>query len=295
MRFAGRHGRYDRHALQAGTWGEEAALRFAICNELFEGWEWERVCDFARELGYEGLEVAPFTLADSAAQVSPRRRSDLRRSAETRGVEVLGLHWLLVKPPGLYITHPDPAVRRRTSDYFRELVDLCADLGGKVMVVGSPKQRSLLPGVTREQAWDYTKEVFRPVLDPAARRGVTLAFEPLGPGETDFVNTVEEGKQLADEMNHPNFRLNLDVKAMSSEAAPIPDVVRSAKGYVAHVQVNDPNLLGPGMGEVEHEPIVAALREIGYDGWLSVEAFDFKPGAERIAQESVEYLKRVVG
>jgi sugar phosphate isomerase/epimerase len=270
-------------------------LKFAICNELFEGWDWDRVCDFARSLGYEGLEVAPFTLADGAAQVTPRRRAELRRSAEARGVEVLGLHWLLVKPPGLYITHPDPAVRRRTSDYFRELVDLCADLGGKVMVVGSPKQRSLLPGVTQAQAWGYTKEVFRPVLDPAARRGVTLAFEPLGPGETDFVNTVEEGKRLADEMDHPGFRLNLDVKAMSSERKAIPDVVRSAKDYVAHVQVNDPNLLGPGMGDVNHEPIVAALREIGYDGWLSVEAFDFKPGAERIARESISYLKRVTG
>jgi sugar phosphate isomerase/epimerase len=269
-------------------------VRFAICNELFEGWDWERVCSFAGELGYTGLEVSPFTLADSAEQVSPERRRELRRAAESRGVEVLGLHWLLVKPPGLYITHPDAAVRGRTSDYFRQLVDLCADLGGKVMVIGSPKQRSLLPGVTREQAWEFTKEVFRPVLEPAGRRGVTLAFEPLGPVETDFINTVAEAKRLVDEIGHPNFRINLDVKAMSSEGMPIPDVIRSARGYVAHVQVNDPNLLGPGMGDVKYEPIVAALGDIGYDGWLSVEAFDFKPGAERIARESIDCLRGVV-
>ena len=268
-------------------------MRFAICNELFEGWPWEKVCDFTRGLGYEGLEVSPFTLADSAEAVSPQRRAELRRAAESRGVEVLGLHWLLVKPPGLYITHPDPAVRRRTSDYFLQLVDLCADLGGAVLVIGSPKQRSLLPGVTRERAWDFTKEVFRPVLDPAEKRGVTLAFEPLGPAETDFVNTVAEAKRLVDQIGHPNFRINLDVKAMSSESMSIPDVIRSAKGYVAHVQVNDPNLLGPGMGDVKYEPIVAALREVGYDGWLSVEAFDFRAGAERIARMSIEYLKRV--
>ena len=269
-------------------------MKFAICNELFEGWEWDKVCDFVRGLGYTGLEVSPFTLADSAEEVTPQRRTELRRAAESRGVEVLGLHWLLVKPPGLYITHPDAAVRARTSDYFCGLVDLCADLGGKVMVIGSPKQRSLLPGVKRDRAWDYTKEVFRPVLDPAARRGVTLAFEPLGPAETDFVNTVAEATQLVDELAHPSFRINLDVKAMSSEKASIPDVIRSAKGYVAHVQVNDPNLLGPGMGQVKYEPIVAALRDIGYDGWLSVEAFDFRAGAERIARESIDYLKRVV-
>ena len=268
-------------------------MRFAICNELFEGWPWEKVCDVARGLGYEGLEVSPFTLADSAEQVSPQRRAELRRAAESRGIEVLGLHWLLVKPPGLYITHPDASVRRRTSDYFVQLVGLCADLGGKVMVIGSPKQRSLLPGMTRERAWEYTKEVFRPALDPAARRGVTLAFEPLGPAETDFVNTVAEAKRLCDELDHPAFRINLDVKAMSSEAMPIPDVIRSARGYVAHVQVNDPNLLGPGMGDVKYEPIIAALREIDYDGWLSVEAFDFRAGAERIARMSIDYLKSV--
>ena len=269
-------------------------MRFAICNELFEGWPWERVCDYVASLGYEGLEVAPFTLADSAEQVSPQRRAELRRSAEARGLEVLGLHWLLVKPPGLYITHPDAAVRRRTADYFRQLVDLCADLGGKVMVIGSPKQRDLMPGVSREQAMAHAREVFRPSLDPAARRGVTLAFEPLGPVETDFVNTVAEAIELVKQIDHPSFRINIDVKAMSSEPRPIPDVMRSAAGYVAHVQVNDPNLLGPGMGEVKYEPIVAALREIGYDGWLSVEAFDFKAGAERIARESIEYLRRVV-
>jgi sugar phosphate isomerase/epimerase len=268
-------------------------LRFAICNELFEGWGWERVCEYARSLGYEGLEVAPFTLADSAEQVSPQRRAELRRAAESRGIEVLGLHWLLVKPPGLYITHPDAAVRRRTTDYFRQLVDLCADLGGKVMVIGSPKQRNLLPGVTKEQALGYAREVFQPSLDPAAKRGVTLAFEPLGPAETDFVNTIAEAIDLVKQVNHPAFRLNLDVKAMSSEPRPISDVIRSAKGYVAHVQVNDPNLLGPGMGDVKYEPVVAALREIGYDGWLSVEAFNFKAGAERIARESIEYLTKV--
>ncbi len=270
-------------------------LKFAICNELFEGWAWEKVCDFVRELGYSGLEVSPFTLADSAAEVTAERRKELRSQAERRGVAILGLHWLLVKPPGLYITHPDAAIRGKTAAYFTELVHLCADLGGKVMIIGSPKQRSLLPGVSEAQALDFAAEVFRPSLEPAARFGVTLAFEPLGPIETDFLNTVEQSLELVRRLDHPNFQLNIDVKAMSSEPKPIPDVIRAAAGHIAHVQVNDPNLLGPGMGDVQYEPIIAALREVGYDGWLSVEAFDFRPGPEPIARKSIEYLKRVVG
>ena len=270
-------------------------MKFAICNELFEGWDWERTCAFVSDLGYTGLEVAPFTLAERASEISPQRRDELRSTAEQRGLQILGLHWLLVKPPGLYITHPDRAIRTKTADYFRELVNLCADLGGSVMIIGSPKQRSLLPGVTSAQAMGFARDVFKPSLDIAANRGVTLAFEPLGPQETNFIQTVDEAIELIETIKRPAFRLNIDVKAMSSEARPIPDTIRRAAPYIAHVQVNDPNLLGPGMGEVRYEPIIAALREVGYDGWLSVEAFDFRPGAEVIARKSIEYLRRVAG
>ena len=268
-------------------------MKFAICNELFESWPWERLCDYTASLGYTGLEVSPFTLAERAEDVTPQRRRDLRQQANSRGLEILGLHWLLVKPPGLYITSPDAAVRLKTAAYFVELVKLCHDLGGRVMIIGSPKQRSLLQGVSREQAMVYAQEVFTECLSLAAKLNVTLAMEPLGPKETDFLNTAAETIELIDRIAHPNFRLNLDVKAMSSESKPIPQIIRESKKHIAHVQVNDPNLLGPGMGDVKYEPIIAALREVGYDGWLSVEAFDFKPGPEYIASESIAYLKRV--
>jgi sugar phosphate isomerase/epimerase len=269
-------------------------MRFSICNELFEGWPWERMCDFVRGLGYEGLEVAPFMLAERAEEVSAARRRELRAAAEARGVTIVGLHWLLVKPAGLHITHPDPQVRRRTADYFVELVQLCADLGGVVLVIGSPKQRNLLPGVTRGQAVDFAREVFAPALKPAERLGVTLAFEALTPADTNFINSVAEAIELADRVAHPNFSVNLDVKAMSSEPRPIPEVIRAAAGRFAHVQVNDPNGRGPGMGDLRFEPILAALKETGYDGWVSVEAFDFTPGPEAIARQSIEYLSRVI-
>jgi sugar phosphate isomerase/epimerase len=266
-------------------------MKFAICNELFENWPWEKICSFSREIGYQGLEVAPFTLAEHAAQITPQRRKELRATAEAGGLEIVGLHWLLVKPAGLYVTTPDAALRAKTADYFCDLVELCADLGGKVMVIGSPKQRSLLPGVTREMAMNFAKEVYGKCLGQAAKRNVTLAIEPLTPKETDFLNTAADGIELIERINHPNFRLHLDVKAMSSEAKAIPQIIRESARHLAHFHVNDPNLLGPGMGEVKYEPIIAALREVGYDGWLSVEAFDFKAGAEHIARKSVEYLR----
>ncbi|MCX5820311.1 MAG: sugar phosphate isomerase/epimerase [Deltaproteobacteria bacterium] len=268
-------------------------MKLAICNELFENWSWDRVCDFVRSAGYRGIEVAPFTLADRAERITPQQRAQLRAAAESRGLEIIGLHWLLAKPPGFHITHPDATIREATAGYFIELVNLCADLGGKVMVIGSPRQRSLLPGVRREQAMGYAAEVFTPCLESAAKRGVTLAIEPLSTRETDFLTCAADAVELIERIVHPNFRLQLDVKAMSYEYKPIPQIIRESARHLTHFHVNDPNLLGPGMGEIRYEPIIAALREAGYDGWLCVEAFDFKYGAEKIAKESAAYMKQV--
>jgi sugar phosphate isomerase/epimerase len=269
-------------------------MKLAICNELFENWPWERVCDEVWSDGYRGIEVAPFTLAGRAEWITPQQRTHMRKTAESRGLEIIGLHWLLVKPPGFHITHPDAAVREVTAEYFIELVNLCADLGGKVIVIGSPKQRSLLPGVDRERAMEYAAGVFTPCLELAAKRGVTLAIEPLSTRETDFLVCAADAVDLIERIAHPHFRLQLDVKSMSDEVKPVPQIIRESAKYLVHFHVNDPNLRGPGMGDVRYEPIISALREAGYDGWLSVEAFDFTCGAQKIAKASASYMQRVL-
>jgi sugar phosphate isomerase/epimerase len=273
-------------------------MKYAICNELFENWPWERVCAFCHELGYSGIEVAPFTIAPHVSLIDQATRAQMRKVAERMEVDILGLHWLLANIASdrqLYVTHPDEEIRANTADYFLQLTQLCADLGGRVMVIGSPKARNLLPGVTYEQALRYAKDVFTPSLDLAAENKITLAIEPLGPSETNFLNTAADGIELIGMVNHPNFRLHLDTKAMSTEQATVPQVIRKSERYIAHFHANDPNLLGPGMGNMNFVPIIAALREVGYDGYLSVEVFDFKPGAEFIASESIRYLKKVCG
>jgi sugar phosphate isomerase/epimerase len=269
-------------------------MKLGICNELFENWPWEKICDFASAIGYRGIEVAPFTLAERAEFITPERRAALRESAESLGLSIIGLHWLLMGPPGLYITHPDASIRAETARYFVELVGLCADLGGEVIVIGSPKQRNLLPGVTREQAMGYAAVVFSPCLELAQKRGVTLAIEPLSTRETDFLICASDAVDLIERIAHPNFRLQLDVKAMSDESKPIPRIIRESAKHLAHFHVNDANLLGPGMGDTAYEPIIAALRAAGYDGWLSVETFDKRYGAERIAKESMAYLQKMI-
>ena len=197
-------------------------MKFAICNEIFQGWKLEDTLACAARLGYAGVEIAPFTLANSVTDISAAERQAMREAAARNRIEIAGIHWVLVKPEGLYINHPDRSLRERTAKYFCDLVDFCADLGGKVMVVGSPKQRNVLPGVSREQAWEWAAATFRNAVAQAEQREVTICFEPLAPAETNFINTAAEALQFVQQVPSPRFKIILDVKAMCSEVKAHP-------------------------------------------------------------------------
>jgi len=270
-------------------------MKFGICNEIFKDWSLEDTFAFAKKAGYDQVEIAPFTLAKYVTDITPAERSRIRELAARIGIGISGLHWVLVQAEGMYLTHTDPAVREKTAAYFVALVDCCADLGGTRIVVGSPKQRNLLEGVTYEQAWKWATDVFRPAVKRAEERGVVLCFEPLAPSETNFINTAEEGRRFAAQFESRAMSIILDVKAMSSEAAPVPQTIRESAGKFEYVHANDPNLKGPGFGEMDFVPIAAALRDAGYDGTVSVEVFNFDEGPEVIATKSREYLRKAFG
>jgi sugar phosphate isomerase/epimerase len=268
-------------------------VKFAMCNEFCEGWTLDAALGLARDVGYEGVEVAPFTLADDARLIPLAERQRLRGLAERCGVRIIGLHWLLVKPTGMFLTHPEVGIRRATQAYLEALIHLCADLGGDRMVLGSPKQRLVMPGCTEEQAWQWAREIFQGLLPAAEERGVTLCLEPLARADTNLFNTVREGMRMVVEIGHPRFRVHLDVKAMCDEGRPLDAIIREAAGQVGHLHVNDANRNGPGWGDTDYGPVVQALADIGYDDYASVEVFDFSFGAERIARSSLEFLRRV--
>jgi sugar phosphate isomerase/epimerase len=270
-------------------------MRFAICNEIFQGWKLDDTMAYVARAGYAALEIAPFTLAKSVRDVPASARRQIRETAARLGLEICGIHWVLVQAEGMYLTHPDPTVRKHTAAYFCDLTDFCADLGGKVIVVGSPKQRSLLTGVEPQQAWDWAAETFRDSIRRAETRGVTLCLEPLAPAETDFINTAAEAIRFAEHLRSPNFKIILDVKAMCSESKPLPEIIRDSWPHFAHFHANDRNLKGPGFGDVDFTPIVAALDAVGYDGYVSVEVFRFEEGPEAIATRSLACLKRAFG
>lgn len=270
-------------------------MNFAICNEIFQGWKIDAAMQFAAKAGYTGIEIAPFTIAKYVTDISKQEREKIREAAAAADIAITGIHWVLAQTEGLFLTHNDPAVRAKSSKYFVELVEFCADLGGNIIVVGSPKQRNIPEGATPAQAWDWAKETIRAAVARALQRGVTICLEPLSPQETNFFNTAEEAVRFVKQFHSPSLKVILDVKAMSSEKKPIPQIIQETWPHFAYFHANDKNLKGPGFGDVDFTPIAAALRDAGYQGWVSVEVFNFDEGPEAIATRSLDYLKKTFG
>ncbi len=267
-------------------------MKFAICNETFQDWPIEKGLEFARDSGYTGIEFAPFTIDKDVRNISSSQRRDIAKHVERADLETVGLHWLLAFTEGFHLTSPDSGVRQATGQYLAELARLCRDLGGQTLVLGSPQQRNLLDGMTHDRAMEFAADVLQQVVETLHDCEVVLAIEPLGPEEGDFLLTAEQGCRLIEMVGDPSVQLHLDVKAMASEETPIPDIIREHAGQLRHFHANDANRKGPGMGDVDFIPILSALKEVRYDGWVSVEVFDYSPGPEVLARASIGYLQK---
>lgn len=269
-------------------------MRIALCNEVLADMPLERQCEYVAGLGYDGLEIAPFTLSVSPENISTADAAKIRATVEASGLEVAGLHWLLVKPEGLSLTDPDAAVRARTLDVMTHLVGLCAELGGTVLVHGSPKQRQIAPGETHAIALDRLQDAMAQVALIAARVGIIYCIEPLSQRETALINTVAEAAELVRSIDHPNLRTMIDCSAAGlTETSSIPSLIDRwlPTGLIAHIQVNDPNRRGPGQGELKFAPILAALKRHNYAGVIAVEPFEYSPDGFGAAAFSAGYLR----
>ena len=269
-------------------------MRIALCNEVLAGMPLERQCEYAARLGYDGLEIAPFTLHGSPEKISTAEAAKIRSVVEASGLVVTGLHWLLVKPEGLSLTDPDTAVRARTIEVMIRLTALCAELGGAVLVHGSPRQRQIAPGETHAVALARLQDGLALVAEAAAKAGVIYCIEPLSPKETELVNTVAEAAELVRAIDQPSLRTMIDCSAAGqTETSSIPSLIDRwlPTGLIAHIQVNDPNRRGPGQGEMKFAPILAALKRHDYAGTIAVEPFDYSPDGPGVTAFSAGYLR----
>lgn len=276
-------------------------LKFALCNEVLQPIAFEQQCKVAAALGYDGLEVAPFTLARDPMDLSDAQAALFRRIAEDNGLKIFGLHWLLVAPDGLSIVCADGAVRERTTTVMKRLVELCALMGGDYLVHGSPKQRSVPAGETAATARARASDCLARAASRAEACGVTYCIEPLATRETNLINTVADAVRLVEEIGSPAFKTMIDCSAAGqTESVPVEALMATwiPGGQIAHVQVNDPNRRGPGQGDMAFAPIVRMLLKMQaqghYRGIVAVEPFDYVPDGMGSAAHAIGLLKGLV-
>jgi len=267
-------------------------FRHSMCNEAFEKWPFAEACKAIRKAGYSGIEIAPFTLAEDPAAFSAERRRECREAMAGEGLQFVGLHWLMVSPKGLHVTAPDAALRKRSWEHIRNLVDLCADLGdGGVMVFGSPKQRETTGGLSREEATRNFVEGLASVAPHAGERGVSILIEALPRYQCDIVLTLDEAAALAREINHPAIATMFDVHNAVDEKESHACLVDKHFPLIRHVHVNELDGKHCGQGSYDFKPVLEVLRRRNFAGWVSLEAFDFSFDPEAIANQSLRHLE----
>lgn len=264
-------------------------MKLSICNELFSN-PVEKVFKIISKIGYNGIEIAPFTLKDDVRKFTDNDAYFIRNLASSNGIEVVGTHWVLVSPPGLHLTHPDESIRIRTKEYLMEIVKFTARIGGKIVVFGSPKQRSVVEGMSREKAWNFAREALADCCTLAEKFDVYICIEPLSRDQTNFINTAEEAISMVKEVNSRNIKITLDVYSMSDESKSLDSIILSVGHLLGHFHANDTNGRGPGQGDADYASIFRTLEKIKYNGYVSVEVFDKFKDPISIAKESFNTL-----
>ena len=266
-------------------------MKFALCNEIFRNLPLEDAFQKIADIGYKGVEVAPFTLQANPMDLTESDADRGRKAAENAGLEVVGVHWLMAETEGLHLTHSDPAVLEVTKEYLIKLGRLTRRMNGSILVLGSPQQRNLLPDSTYEQAFERAVKLMKAVCREIEDLGVAFAIEPLAKVETDFLSSCDEGRDFVRAVDHPACGLHLDVKAMTAEPNGVCPAIREFHQDCIHFHANDSNLRGPGQGDTNFSEVANTLKEVKYEGWVSVEAFDYFPDEEGCARISMENLR----
>jgi D-psicose/D-tagatose/L-ribulose 3-epimerase len=276
-----------------------APLRFSICNEVFGDTPFAASCATTKKIGYDGIEIAPFTLAEDPAKIPAHRQREFRQIMADHELRFVGLHWLMAAPKGLHVTTADRGLRQRSWEHVRHLIDLSAALatpGAKeppVMVFGSPQQRNAIGEMTPQEATQVFTEELARVAPRAEAAGVRILVEALPRNQSNIINLLDEAVAVVEQIGSPAVGTMFDTHNAVDETEPHADLIRRRIGYIDHVHVNEIDGREPGTGSYDFSSILNVLIEMGYAGWISLEVFDFARGAEVIARGSLEYLKGI--
>jgi D-psicose/D-tagatose/L-ribulose 3-epimerase len=270
-------------------------MRYAACNELVHDRSLADACRLIARCGYQGIELAPYSLAADPLRIPPATAREIRRAIADAGLACVGLHWLLKAPPGLHITTPEIGVRRRSWDAVRFLVDFCHAVGGSLVVLGSGKQRGT-QGISRDAAMAILRDELADLAPHLAQSGVTVLLEPLQVRVTDVLNTLHEARAIIDAIGSPRIASMLDFHNSQDERESWESLIAGHTDIIRHVHLNEadghhPSLVErPGRARSEFAAAFRALAATGYAGWISLETFHTADSPEMVLAETRAFL-----
>ena len=267
-------------------------MKLAICNEIFQGWRIDAVLSIARAWATRALKSRPLpwgTQPGKSRRMRGGKSARARRGTASPFAACIGC-WR--KPRAFALLMPMRRCARGRRPIFASWLIVARTSAAKRWCSARPNSAMFRPDWRRNGRGISPRKLW-PGRPTRRERGAIICIEPLAPAETNFINTAAEAIRFARQFGSPAMKIALDVKAMCAEPKPIPRIIRQSWPHFAHFHANDKNLKGPGFGEIDFHPIAAALKETGYEGYVSVEVFRFEEGPETIARRSLEYLRRV--
>lgn len=269
-------------------------MRRAVCNEMFGNQEFAKTCGLLKTCGFEGVEIAPYTLSNVNGYFSTSTLAQIRSTLEAHELAFAGFHWLFAHPSGLHITTADPLARRKALDHLKGLLFAAGELGGGNLILGSPKQRSV-SDATPEEGLRRLADFLVEAADAALEANSIICLEALPKKETNVMNTLAEARSLVERIRHPAVQSMFDFHNCGDEALGWLELVRDYQDIIRHVHINRNDGGHPLPGsEGQYRPTFKELAVQKYTGWVSLEIFTIPADPLRVLLETRDFLDAVV-
>ena len=264
-------------------------MKISVSNIAWENKYLNHYLKLIKNLGCSGIELAPSIIWSEPINSSLEDREDFKNKITKEGLEITGFHALLFSHPELQLFKTAES-REASIKYLFKLIELCHHLGGKQIIFGSPRNRKL-HNKKYSICLDQAMEDFYKISEFSKKYNIFFCIEPLGPDETDFIKSVDEGGIIVNKVNHKYFKLHLDTKALFATKENPNDIINKYKNIIQHVHIGDEGLKEPGSINSGHKEIGMALNKINYSNYLSIEMRKPEHDVQKILTRSILFVK----
>lgn len=264
-------------------------MKLSVSNIAWDNKELEKYLALLKQLRCDGVEIAPSCIWTEPEKASFQTVQSLKKLIHSYDLEIPAFHALLYTKPNLCL-FGDIGNRKETISYLKMLIKLAGDMSVPALIFGSPRSRHIT-NKPYDECYALAVEIFRELAEYASQHNTCVCIEPLSKKETDFITSADEGYQLVCDVDHANFGLHLDAKAMFECGEQFDRVCSKYGSILKHFHVGDPGLAPPGSTGIDHSIIGKPLSSSSYQKFVSIEMRRSAIDPEQIIKKAVVYVR----